>query len=457
MDYKYKNFFQGKNITIMGLGLLGRGLGIAQFLFECGANLTITDLKSEEELKKSVTVLKNLVRKKDFLHKHKIRFVFGGHKLEDFRNKDYIIKSAGVPIDSPYIEEAKKNKIPIEMDVSFFAKLSPKTKIIGVTGTRGKSMTTTLIYEILKKNEDFLNKKVYIGGNIKGIATLPILKKIENSRKESILVCELDSWQLQGFGESKISPHISVFTSFFLDHMNYYKNNMKRYFADKANIFKFQKKGDVLIIRKGVKKIIPKNIKSNLITVDIKDAQKYPFNIPGNHQRENLACAISVAKLLGVPSSRIITSLKGFKGVEGRLQYLKTIRGVKIYNDNNATSPEATMADIEALAVSLKNRKKNIILILGGSDKGLKVDNLQKIINKYCKIVILLPGTGTDKLNLLKNSIKTRNLKEAINEAFKTTEKGDILLFSPAFASFGMFKNEYDRGDQFLKIIKKYN
>ncbi|MFA6258690.1 MAG: Mur ligase family protein, partial [Candidatus Paceibacterota bacterium] len=271
MDYKYKNFFQGKNITIMGLGLLGRGLGIAQFLFECGANLTITDLKSEEELKKSVTVLKNLVRKKDFLHKHKIRFVFGGHKLEDFRNKDYIIKSAGVPIDSPYIEEAKKNKIPIEMDVSFFAKLSPKTKIIGVTGTRGKSMTTTLIYEILKKNEDFLNKKVYIGGNIKGIATLPILKKIENSRKESILVCELDSWQLQGFGESKISPHISVFTSFFLDHMNYYKNNMKRYFADKANIFKFQKKGDVLIIRKGVKKIIPKNIKSNLITVDIKD------------------------------------------------------------------------------------------------------------------------------------------------------------------------------------------
>lgn len=446
----YKKFFKDKKITIMGLGLLGRGVGDAVFLAECGAKLTISDLKSKKQLKES---LKKLKKFKD------IKYVLGEHKLEDFRDCDMVLKAAGVPLDSIYIKEARKNKIPIEMDVSLFAKCAPEVILIGITGTRGKSMTTALIYEILKKNEKLLGRKVYIGGNVRGVATLPLLKKIKTG---DILVCELDSWQLQGFGEANlpaqagISPHISVFTSFMPDHMNYYKNNMKDYFADKANIFKFQKKGDILIVRPHVKKIIPRGIKSKLIVADEKSVAGYKFIVPGQHQRENLSCAVMVAHLFRIPDLKIKAVIKKFKGLEGRMQYLKTIKGAKVFNDNNATTPEATMADIRALEEEKKGGK--IILISGGADKNLDLGLYVNVVNTFCKAIILIPGTGTNKL--LQNykfkipNKKAKNLKEAVKIALGLASRGDIILFSPAFASFGMFQNEYDRGDQFVKIIK---
>lgn len=252
MMKNYKQFFKGKKITVMGLGLLGRGVGYTKFLAEClsaqtgGADLIVTDLKTKEQLASSLKQLEKF---------RGIKFILGEHRLEDFKDRDMIIKAAGVPLDSIYINEAKKNDIPIEMDVSLFAKLAPSVKIVGVTGTRGKSMTTTLIYEILKANEKFLKRKVFLGGNLRGVATLPLIKKVKEG---DILVCELDSWQLQGFGDAKISPNISVFTSFMPDHMNYYKNSMEEYFEDKANIFKYQKSDDILIIRPGMKRYISK-------------------------------------------------------------------------------------------------------------------------------------------------------------------------------------------------------
>ena len=315
-----------------------------------------------------------------------------------------IIKAAGVPFDSVYVREAKKNGIPIEMDVSLFAKYAPEMVLVGVTGTRGKSMTTALIYEILKANEKFLNKKVYIGGNVRGVATLPLLKKVKSN---DILVCELDSWQLQGFGDAKISPHISIFTSFMPDHMNYYKNSMGKYFEDKANIFKYQKRNDVLIIRPGMKELIPKNIESKLIVADKKQVAGWDFIVPGEYQRENLACAVKVAKQFKIPIEKIKKAVKNFKGLEGRLQYVKTIKGVKIYNDNNATTPTATVAGIEAL----KSSKRNIILICGGADKNLDLDSFVETVNKYCKIVIMIPGTGTEKLAGFKLKVKSYKVK----------------------------------------------
>jgi len=445
----FKQFFKGKKITVMGLGLLGRGVGDAVFLAECGAKLTITDLKTKEQLKESLEKLKKF---KD------IKYTFGRHKLEDFRNCDMVLKVAGVPANSIYLKEAKKNKIPIEMDVSLFAKCTPSVTLIGITGTRGKSMTTILTYEILKQNEKFLKRKVYIGGNIRGVATLPLLKKVKPG---DILVCELDSWQMQGFGESKISPHISIFTSFMPDHMNYYKNSMEDYFNDKANIFKYQKKEDILIIRPGVKKMIPRNIESKLIVINIKNIKHYNFSVPGKFQQENLACAVEVGKQFNIPISKISKVVKNFKGLEGRLQYIKTIRGVRIYNDNNATTPAATVAGIEALSVSARQdlAEKKIILICGGADKKLDLTSFVKVLNKYCKAIVMIPGTGTD---VLMNNYKLRitnetgkDLKDVVKIALGLASRGDTILFSPAFASFGMFENEYDRGDQFIKIVKK--
>ncbi len=438
----YKQHFKGKKITVMGLGLLGRGIGYTKFLSECGADLIVTDLKTKEQLVSSIKALKKFKN---------IKFILGEHRLEDFRDRDMIIKAAGVPLDSIYIKEAKKNNIPVEMDVSLFAKCAPKVVIIGVTGTRGKSMTTTLIYEILKANEKFLNKNVYVGGNLRGVATLPLLKKVKEG---DILICELDSWQLQGFGEAKLSPHISIFTSFMPDHMNYYKDNMEKYFDDKANIYKYQKENDILIIRPKMKKLIPPNIKSKLIVINKKEIESWKFIVPGENQRENLACAVKVAEQFDIPISKIKKAVEDFKGLEGRMQLLSSYKGIKIYNDNNATTPEATISGIE----SLKSEKKNIILICGGADKNLPLDNFVKLINKNCKTIVLIPGTGTDKLinnfNLkIKNEIG-KDLKDVVQRAVKHTKKGDIILFSPAFASFGMFNNEYERNDLFMKIIK---
>ena len=464
----YKEQFKGKKITIMGLGLLGRGLGYTKFLAECGADLIVTDLKTKEQL---ATSLKALSKFKN------IKYTLGEHKLEDFRNRDMIIKAAGVPLDSIYIAEAKKNNIPVEMDVSLFAKCVPETMVIAVTGTRGKSMTTTLIYEILKANEKFLKRKVYIGGNIRGVATLPLLKKVSSakfgtSKAGDILVCELDSWQLQGFGEAKISSHISVFTSFMPDHMNYYKGSMEKYFDDKANIFKYQKEDDILIIRPGMKKFISKNdAKGKLIVINKKQVQDWKFIVPGEHQRENLACAVEVAKQLNIPEVKIKKVVKDFKGVEGRLQLLKIYKGIKIYNDNNATTPEATIAGIEALVNNFPKAlllgispkpcfgERNIVLICGGADKKLDLTNFVKEVNKGCKAVSLIPGTGTDIL-LKDYKLKIpyeigKDFKDVIIKALKFAKKGDIILFSPAFASFGMFNNEYERNDLFMKIIKK--
>ncbi len=440
----------------MGLGILGRGLGYTKFLAECGADLIVTDLKSKKQLTTSIKALESFKN---------IKFILGKHRLQDFRNRDMILKNPGVPLDSIFIKEARENGIPVEMDVSLFAKCAPEVMLVGVTGTRGKSMTTALIYEILKQNEDFLKRKIYIGGNVRGVATLPLLEKVKLG---DVLVCELDSWQLQGFGDSKISPHISVFTSFMPDHMNYYKDSMKKYFDDKANIFKYQTSGDVLIVRPHVKKIIPlghsrtgeaKKIKSKLIVADVKSITDYRFIVPGEHQRENLACAIEVAKQFKIPTSNIRRAVKNFKGLEGRLQYIKAIKGVKIYNDNNATTPEATIAGIRALMENKKEGK--IILIGGGADKNLDLGLYVNVVNTFCKALILIPGTGTDKLisnfKFLIPKKNAKDLKEAVKTALGLASRGDAILFSPAFASFGMFNNEYERNDLFMKIIKRIN
>ncbi|ETB63670.1 TPA: UDP-N-acetylmuramoyl-L-alanine--D-glutamate ligase [Candidatus Nomurabacteria bacterium] len=458
----YKQFFKGKKITVMGLGILGRGVGYTKFLAECGADLIVTDLKTKEQLAISIKALEKFSSPKQGLGP--IKFILGEHRLEDFKGRDMIIKAAGVPFDSIYIKEAKKNNIPIEMDVSLFAKLARDVKIVGVTGTRGKSMTTTLIYEILSKN--IKDQKVYIGGNLRGVATLPLLKKVKDG---DILICELDSWQLQGFGDSKISPNISVFTSFMPDHMNYYKNSMEKYFDDKANIFKYQKKDDVLIIRPGMKSFIKKsNVKGKLIVINPNDVIAWKFNVLGAHHRENLACAVEVAKQFDIPISKIKKTVADFKDLEGRMQLLRVYKGIKIYNDNNATTPEATIAGLEALsdqpkALPMASHRqglwqKNIILICGGADKNLPLENLVKVVNKNCKFISLIPGGGTDRLlsnkNLKVKSYKGTDFKDIIITAINNAKRGDIVILSPSFASFGMFNNEYERNDLFMKIVK---
>lgn len=456
----------------MGLGLLGRGLGDAMFLVKQGAELIITDLRNEKTLAPSLAKLKRYKN---------IRYTLGEHKLEDFRNRDFILKAAGVPLDSPYIAEAKKQGIPIEMDASLFAKLMPKgVTLVGVTGTRGKSTTTALIYEILTQalgKKVLGSRKVYKGGNLVPEATLPLLEKVNPpAGGGDIVVLELDSWQLQGFHDAKLSPHVAVFTTFLDDHLIYYKGDTDRYFEDKIAIFKYQKPGDLLVVGEPVAKLIGKSELS--VTADVVVATKadvpnppagrWAIQIPGEHNLGNIACALSVAKHFRIPEAVVKKAVEDFKGVSGRLEFIREVSGVRIYNDTNATTPDATIAGLRALRevgmrkYELGKEKKNIILICGGTDKGLDMSKLVEEIPRYCKGLVLFKESGTAKfLTLIHNSefiipkmVERETLKVCVEEAMKMAQEGDIVLFSPAFASFGKwFKNEYDRGEQFVKLV----
>lgn len=452
----YKDFFKGKKILMMGLGILGRGVNVAKFWAECGAELTITDLKNEEQLASSLKKLKKFKN---------IKYVLGRHDLADFFGKDMVIKAAGVPLDSPHIAEARKNKIPVEMDASLFAKLvghsvsntnvsNTNIDIVGITGTRGKSTVTHLIYEILKS----AGCRVFLGGNVKGLATLPLLKKIKSN---DVVVMELDSWQLQGFEESQISPNIAVFTTFLPDHQNYYNGDMDKYFSDKANIYRWQKENDCLVVGPKVTKFIREkdknSFKSQLIIADKKNIPRdWKVKLLGEHNLQNIALAVEAARKLGVKESAIKKTVENFKGLSGRLEFIREVRGVKFYNDTTATTPEAVMAALD----SLKKYRGKIILLGGGADKNLEYDNYAKAVKKYVKTLILFRGLASNKIVAALGKTKfpveiVDSMKKAMEIARAKSKKGDIVLLSPGAASFGVFKNEFDRGEQFIKEVKK--
>jgi UDP-N-acetylmuramoylalanine--D-glutamate ligase len=437
---RYQEYFSGKRITLMGLGLLGRGGGDAHFLAECGADLIVTDLKDEEQLAASVEPLRKFSN---------VTFHLGGHRLEDFKDRDLIVKGAGVPLDSLFIAEAEKHHIPVRMSADLFAELAG-VPIIGITGTRGKSTTTHMIAAILEGS----GTNVLLGGNVRGVSTLSLLSHVTEN---TIAVLELDSWQLQGFGGARMSPQVAVFTTFYPDHLNYYKSDLETYFADKAQIFLYQSDSDTLVLGAQVEPFIKKYGYQNKIRAHVvltgSDAlsKNITLKIPGEHNRYNAALAQEAARALGVDDEEIKKALESFEGVPGRLQFVREVRGIKIYNDNNATTPDATVAALYALG---DEKKKNLILIMGGSEKNLDMEPLLKEIPNVCKEVLLLGGAGTERIKTRLSDAKVYDaMAPAVAAAMALAVPGDVLLMSPAFASFGMFKNEYDRGDQFDSAV----
>jgi len=440
-----KKLFGNKNITLMGLGLLGRGVGDAKFFAEAGAHLTITDLKTAEELKPSIDRLK-----KRFPN---IVYHLGEHALEDFEEKDMIISAPNAPLDSPFLLHARDLNIPIERDASLFAKLTDAT-IVGVTGTRGKSTTTHFIYEILKA----AGKTVYLGGNERDTATLPLIYK---ANKGDVVVLELDSWQLQGFAEDKISPHISIWTNFLSDHMNYYKGDMERYFEDKAAIARFQKSKDTFITTPEIAKAIEERF-GPLASTSVTDAtfpSDWKLGIPGEHNRRNAALARAAALALGVSDKIIRATFESFTGLPGRLEFLGEKNGIAFYNDSNSTTPDATMVALETMA-SLRTpdgKPRPLVLIAGGNDKDLDFKKLTPQIEAQAHYAVFLNGTATDKiLSILNKDFPhetARSMDEAFRKAMAHAEAGAVILLSPAATSFGLFKNEYDRSDQFRALV----
>lgn len=434
-----RSYFSGKRITLMRIGLLGRGVGDAAFLAECGADVLVVDDAPEEVMWPSVEALKQYPN---------IRFKFGPYDLEDFRTCDFVLKGAGTPIDSPEIAAARTAGIPVKMSASWFMELADMP-VIGVTGTRGKSTVTHMLHRVLKE----AGWPVLLGGNVRGVSTLALLPE---ASPEKVALFELDSWQLQGFGEARLSPDIAVFTTFLDDHLNYYGGDRDAYLADKANIFLNQGLEDTLILGSQCADLIQERygdrIQSNVVVAGAHDFRAdWSLQVPGEHNRYAAALATEAARALGVADEAIAQGLAAFAGVPGRLELVREAEGISYYNDTTATTPDATLAALDALA----EKRQPTLLIMGGADKGLDAAALLAALPEKTKRIVLLAGTGTQTIQeALPDAPVYASLEEAFADVRAHAAPGDAVLLSPAFASFGMFRNEYDRGDRFDALVQ---
>ncbi len=437
------NILKNKSILILGLGR--EGIDTFNFL--------------RKIFPKKVLGLAGQSRNKNLIRKNKkIKFHLGKNYLKAIKNYDIIIKSPGVLIHLREIENAfKKGKIISQTEIFFDN--CPGT-IIGITGTKGKSTTSSLIYQILKQ----AGKKVRLVGNI----GKPALSSLLKATKNDIFVYELSSHQLYNL---KKSPHISVLLNIFPEHLDYYKN-FKEYVKAKQNICLWQTKNDYLIYNsqdKIVKKIV-KTSKAKKIPFDLRTSHSQILknlrminpSLIGEHNFQNILAAVAVANICRVPKEKIIKAIKNFESLLHRLEFVGTRESVRFYNDSLSTIPETAIAAINVLGKDVQT------IILGGYDRGLDFTKLAgKILESKIETLILLPSTGEKiwravlkegrkkKFKKLPKHFFTSNMKTAVKLAFQRAQKGKICLLSPASASFGFFKDYKDRGDLFKKYVKK--
>ncbi|MFC1756516.1 UDP-N-acetylmuramoyl-L-alanine--D-glutamate ligase, partial [Patescibacteria group bacterium] len=348
------NYFKGKRITVFGLGLHGGGIGTVRFLASHGAKVIVTDIKTKDQLAPSLEKLKGVKN---------VEYILGQHRIEDFTKVDMVIKTPPAPWSNKHIKLALENKVPVEIDSGLFFKLC-KNPIIGITGTKGKTTTATIIYEILKSaGKDPV--KV-------GIGQVSVLDKLDVLKKNSVVVFELSSWRLSALGREKVSPYIAVFKNILPDHLNYYQS-MEDYIQDKKNIFLYQKPGDWLITNGDDENLkgFSDEAKSQVVkfsnnpiyggksifveddaiylnngvdakkVVDIKD-----MKMKGKHNISNIMAAIGAAFSYGISLPEIKKAIMDFKGVNHRLEFSGEHNGVKYYNDTTATIPQAAISTI---------------------------------------------------------------------------------------------------------------
>lgn len=457
---EFKRYIKGKYVAVIGLGVSNTPL--IRYLMDLDANITVFDKKEEEELNSALCEEYAL---------QGVKFSLGENYLDNLNGYDIIFRSPSMRPDHPAIERELNRGAILTSEIEMLIDLCPG-KIIGVTGSDGKTTTTTLIYKILVEE----GYNCYLGGNI----GTPLFAKIDEMRPEDVIVLELSSFQLMTL---KKSPNISVITNISPNHLDIHKS-YEEYIEAKENIFKYQKTGDVVVLnydnditREMANKIIGDvrffSTKVKLETGVIIDngmikfaegkVRKQIANINdilllGAHNVENVCTAVAAIYDM-VKSSSIVNVLKTFKGVEHRNEFVREIDGVKWYNDSIGSSPTRTIA-------GLLSFKDKVILIAGGYDKHLDYTDLGKYIVDNVKELILLGQTKNKikdaTLEAMKNSnidlselpiIECESLEETVNAAYKTAEKGDIVFFSPASASFDMFKNFMERGNKFKELV----
>lgn len=439
--------FTGKKMLI--LGMARSGYEVAKILKKRNNDLIINDMKKEQD-PAHVKELEDLG----------IEVVLGSHpdNLLD-SSVDYLIKNPGVPIDHKYVLKAKELGIPVINEAEIASLIFPEVHLIGITGTNGKTTTTTLIYEILKAK---YKERVHLAGNI----GYPVIALLPELKENDYVVMEVSVQQLENF--DKFHPEVAVLTNIDEAHIDFMKT-YEHYKENKKKIFKNMKSDELAVINLDNKEAfdLTKDIKPKKAYFSKRDKKATCFIqeddiyyekerimdvdemiLKGYHNFENVMGAIIVAKHYGVETDIIRNVLKSFKGVEHRLEYVKEIEGVKFYNDSKATNIKSTQ-------IALNTFNSPTILLLGGMERGQRFEDLKPYL-KATKIIIGMAATRERIKKIFKDKeVYTYEwLKDAFKKAWDLSERGDIILLSPASASWGQYEKFEDRGDEFKKLVE---
>ncbi|UCF00276.1 MAG: UDP-N-acetylmuramoyl-L-alanine--D-glutamate ligase [Planctomycetota bacterium] len=447
--------FTGKNVLVMGLGRFGGGVDVAKFAANAGAKVVITDLAQRQQLSDSIKQLEEF---------GDIEYHLGSHDVADFAWADIIVVNPAVPPDNEFLQIAKQHNKFITSQISIFFELSPAT-IIGITGAAGKSTTAALTAHLLK-NSGY--KNVWLSGNI---GNEPLLTIIEQIGADDLVVLELSSFQIEQLPQIRKAPKVALMTNLTPNHLDRY-GTFAAYCSAKENIFKFQKlntNSPVVSIFNTEDQIsaewfekYKKDTGRTCIKFsadDISEKIQEKFGLPGRANLSNLAAAIAIAKHFGVDDEQIRNCLPEFKPLPHRLELVAQINGIRWYNDSKATTPQSAIASLEAF-------EQPVIIIAGGSDKNLPFDELGEKIAQRAKAAVLLGQTAKKIKNAIEKSaaentekrIKVEivdSLTEAVESAHKLAMAGDVVLLSPACASYDMFDNFQQRGREFCRLVRE--
>ena len=453
----FENNMKGKRVAVVGLGVSNTPL--IDYLHDLMAKVTVFDERNEEKLDQKIV---------EKIRSYNFDLVTGKNALHFLRGFNVIFRSPSCLPTTLQLRSEQKRGAIVTSEIEMLMNTCP-CKIIGVTGSDGKTTTTTLIYEILKEG----GYNCHLGGNI----GTPLFTEVKNFKEEDIVVLELSSFQLMGM---EISPEISVITNISPNHLDKH-SSYQEYIDAKKNIFKFQdesgkvvlnydnditknmaseadgkveffsskeKLNDGVILDDNKIKICKDGVRRHIL--DTKD-----IHLRGVHNYENICAAIAATSDL-VDVDTQIKAIKNFKGVEHRLEFVRELDGVKWYNDSIGTSPTRTIAGLNSF-------DEKIVLIAGGYDKNLDYAPLAKPIIEHVSKLILMGKTASKIYNAVTKEIagtdivfpmyKCTSLEEAVNRARKISTKGEIVLFSPASASFDMFKNFAERGEKFKEYV----
>ncbi len=460
INTKLKDFeenLKNKKIAIIGLGV--SNIPLIDYLHDFQAKITVFDKRNEEKIDKGVL---------EKIENYKISKNFGENYLSNLKDFDIIFKSPSCRPDLPEIEAEVKRGAILTSEIEKVLELAP-CKIIAVTGSDGKTTTTSLIYEIVKQKY-----KAYLGGNI----GIPLFTKIKEMQPKDIVVLELSSFQLMTM---KQSPDIAVVTNVTPNHLDIHKS-YEEYIEAKKNIFLNQNEDNTLVLNydNEITKSFAKTAKSKVIFFSSKEKiengviyddgiikvsedglrrhllKLKDTHLRGTHNAENICAAVAATKGL-VQIEDQINAIKGFEGVPHRIEFVREINGSKWYNDSIASSPTRTIAGLNSF-------DEEIVLIAGGYDKHLDYEPIAKPILDRVKTLILLGQTSGKILTAVKEKqeelgikidiYKVDTLEEAVEKAKMEAKPNQVVLFSPASASFDMFKNFEERGNKFKELVK---